>query len=188
MKRYLSLFLLCGSLAHAETDLTQDIYETIVETMLTQGATTLVCPLKATYTIDLGMNKRVTEDNGEKTIVLYIGDLYIFERVDGVLENLAYRETTQDAWETFTEDTTTKVSEASIISNVIIPQGTLNVLNETSELDYKSWRVDTSISRYTGSYSKISDQVFTTPADENREVSRTDNYVGTCTKADKAKF
>ena len=187
MKRYLPLFLICSSLTHA--DLTQEIYEAILETMLTNGATTLVCPVKATHTIDIGMNKGVTEDDGEKTIVLYIGDSYIFEREDGDLENFAYRETEQDAWVTFTEDTITKVSEASIISKLTIPKINLDAHNETaSEIKYKMWEVDTSINRYTGSYSKTRTLVFTMRVDANTLVTRTENYVGTCTKADKAKF
>ena len=121
--------------------------------------------------------------------VLYIGDLYLFERLDGVLELFAYRETKNDAWKELNEDTITKVSEASIISKITVPKINLDAYNETdTELKYVSWDAETSINRYTGSYSKTSTQVFTTVVDPNSEVSRTDNYVGTCTKADKAKF
>ena len=190
MKRYLCLFVLYSSLTFAETDLEQDIYETIVETMLIQGATTLACTLKATYTIDLGMNKRITEDNGEKTIILYIGDFYIFERIDGYLENLAYRETEEDAWGTLSEDKTSRVSEASIFTMENVSKERLNLFTEVNEanLIYKSMTVDTSINRYTGAYSKKINQTFITEEDLNREVGRTDNLVGECAKAPKAKF
>ena len=190
MNRYLSLFLLCSSLAHAQyDDFSQRIYEGIVDGMLKEGlATTLVCPIKATYTIELGMNDRETVDDGEKTIVIYIGDWYIFERHEGYLQILARKETGERDWKGL-ENTTAKVSEASIDSSEVIPQEGLKRLDEAKEgTKHSSWEINTAINRYTGAYTKKSILEFVFLNNPERLIRTIDDYVGTCTKADKAKF